>query len=731
MVNLTRDDRTRYILRNSEYGNLVVADPIGIDKDDEELFRHQRYYGFMSKDSSGLKFILDSADYIKLVRDTLGIKASIQLIKEQRHPHTDVWTFVRSGFLDLSTFVKEKGQVSVKYSSGGLESLLKSRESQKADLEKTKSLNGKDIGELITQKCALDGRELFLETIFEARNRSLVMYNETKTSSPRGVTHSVPLSLKNKSHENAHEPLEGAMVGDNSYERTGSGETAIMFFAVADRPRVLKIKLDLSCLVTKIRYDRIANFLFYIRVGKYKDGINYTSVESDFLYGTDQVEAINNKIINAGIEKTYYLEAGESLALTFDQVFNPDENYINTARLSIGLSNIVANLNIKEYSTFPPTQTKMLFVKDVAERLMAFYTGKKGLIKTDTFGKNGLFEYLAMAHGFWIRGFDKLPIPDPVNEVSNLYKSPSLSFKELTESLDAILPIGIGFERDGNKEVVRLEDRKHFFNRNVLIVLPNAVENVKESESASDYYSTLEFGYSKGGQYEEIFGLYEPNGRTTWATTIDEVTNALIKISPTRADSTGIELTRRKQENLNKTVDTNADEDLFFIDAKPGVTEVYQQRKWQDDLKEEPSGIVSVETATHLRLSPLNNMLRAAWTFSGTFDLYENDKVVHGNSTGNAQLKTKLFDYAYREDDDILNSELEKGRFKPVEIEFEHEVDFFTMQQIQGKSIIFGKEVFNFYGLVEFKYKNGEVDRGFLLKVGLSTGKWKVIKLFK
>ena len=83
----------------------------------------------------------------------------------------------------------------------------------------------------------------------------------------------------------------------------------------------------------------------------------------------------------------------------------------------------------------------------------------------------------------------------------------------------------------------------------------------------------------------------------------------------------------------------------------------------------------------------------------------------------------------YSENGNIINSELTTPRFFPEWIEFEHVCDFWTMQQVEGFTTIQGKEIPNFYGLVEFINENNEKEKGFLFNLKPNgKGAWKLLK---
>jgi hypothetical protein len=65
------------------------------------------------------------------------------------------------GLIDLD---QGKNQVSVKFNSGGLEQLLKSRESEKVEVDRLTTIDGKAIPELPTIDVELEGRRIFLKS---------------------------------------------------------------------------------------------------------------------------------------------------------------------------------------------------------------------------------------------------------------------------------------------------------------------------------------------------------------------------------------------------------------------------------------------------------------------------------------------------------------------------------------------------------------------------------------
>lgn len=735
-INPTYFERVRYTLHNKNQGSLIITEPIGWTSDEKELSRHEQYHGIISRFSNSSKFIGDGKDFIQLIYDIEGINAEIELKREEKHPQTDVWTLTYSGYLDLSTWETENNQISVKFNSGGIEQTLKARESEQVEIDRTTTIDGKTITTLDPINVALDGRRIFLNTKYEVQEveNTARLYNQTNGNT-RGSTAPVPLNIVNKSHESAQSPIPGTLVGDNSWTRIGAGENGIMFFAISDRDRILNIKLDVSFKVNFLQFEHIDSFRFWVRLATYKNASDYIFKENRILFTSDNYNSLNGNTFSVNFNETITILSGESLALVFDQNYDGVDG--RNCFMEMKFEEIVSSLFIEEDSFYEKSTTKAVLAHDLLDRLVTIGTNKEKAFYSDFLGRTDLGYSIdgpgaltGIAHGFWIRQFDKLPIPSEVPKVENLFKPMTTSFKEAVQSLDAVWNIGIGIETVGFRERVRLEELSYFYNNNVTIRLPFQVKNVKRSVATNYYYSGLEFGSEKGGDYEEACGLDEYNTKSTFTTIISRVKETYSKISKYRTDSYGMEFARRKQKSLNDTEDTAYDTDNFLIDLKRGVTSVFEQRKWEDDFEKIPTGVFNPESATNLRFSPFNCLLRHSWWFGGGFKKYMTDYVRYGSSVANSQLKTKLIGKnQYSENGNIINSELMKSRFFPEWVEFEHVCDFDIMQKIEGKTTILGKEIINFYGLVEFINERNEKEKGFLFNLKPNgKGSWKLLK---
>lgn len=735
-INPAYFDRVRYILSNKNQGSVIIDEPIGWKSDEKELSRHEQYHGIVSRFSNSSKYIGKGKDFIQLVYDIEGINAEIKLKREEKHPLTDVWTLTYSGYLDLSTWETEDNQVSIKFNSGGIEQLLKSRESEQVEIDRINTMDGKSIPELQPITIPLDGRRIFLKSKWEKEKTTNLITLDVRSDggNTRRQTAGFPLNIVNKSHEAAQSVLNG------SFGNESVGGTGMMFFANSDRDRNLKLKFEgIKFKPTVTDYD-VDWAIISFCLSTYKDGTNYNLKNREYLFSSqnfpNEIGDINGQLREFNFERTNFeLFTGESLALEF--FIEADLESGDGQHFRVDFTEMDGNVYVDEDSFFEKSATKALLYHEFIDRLVTIDTNKENAFYSDFLGRtdlgysvDGPASLTAAYHGFWARQFDKLPIPSENPKVENLFKPLTTSFKEAVSSLDAIYPVGVSIETIGNKERVRIEELSFFYNNNVTIRLPFQAKKVKRYVATEYYYSGLEFGNEQGGVYEEACGLDEPNTRSTYTTIINRITQKYSKIAKYRTDTYGPEFARRKPKSLNDTEDTPYDNDIFLTDLKRGINDVYEQRKWQDDLEKEPTGIFSPETATNLRYSPLNCLIRHSWWFGGGFKKYITDYVRYGSSIANSQLKTKLIgNPEYAENGNIINSELMKPRFFPEWIEFEHGVNFDIMQMVEGSTVILGKEVKNFYGLVEFINEKNEKEKGFLFNLKPNgKGVWKILK---
>jgi hypothetical protein len=725
-INPTYNNRVEYSLQHKEYGSLIVTEPIGWRTDGKEFVRSKKKHGVFYKFSNNLKFIEDGADFIRIIRKLYGIETDLRLVRKEKHPKTDVWTKSYDGFLDLSTFSIQNKQVSIKFNSSGLEQLIKSRESEKVEIERTDSIDGDLLSDLSTQTIENKARRIFLRTTFNGEDESTKSISNHKGFGGKTIDKISPFPTKRttRSHSFAFNPIYSPNFDEGEDD---SISAAHCFILDVDRERTLKMKFDLSFIVSALKIEEEkSREKLELRLVTYSDGLDFNVKNIEFSLDIKSTGVFNDVVF----ERTLNLKKGDSVSLHF---FSSAKlgGLFDYGHWSFNYTKCNSEIIIEEDSSFSPTPSKIILAKELGQRLLEIITGKSDILYSELLGRtdlgydnDGIASMTGFSHGHWIRGFDKLPVSD-----ENKYKPFSTSFKDYLENLIALWNVGLGIEKVGYKERIIIEDLKYFYGNFVAIKLPNRVKKLKRSEAKEYYYSSLDIGYSKGWDNEEAMGLDEYNAKSNFLTNITKLKNTYTKISKYIAASYAKEFIRRKPKEDYPTEDHRNDKEIFVMDLKRGVNG-FEERLWQDDFTNEPTGVFSPETATNLRFSPLNIILRHSWVLASGLLKYATRHIKFGSSEGNSNLKTKLNNgLEYSENGNIINSELQRPRYIPEWIEFEHEVNFEINQSLEGTTKINGRDIPNVYGLIEFINDENEIEKGYLFSLKPNgSGKWKILK---
>lgn len=726
-------DNIRHTLYSVHKPPLVITDPIGYENSNEEFTRTIKNIGVIANFSSDLKFVNDGLDYIEDIIFNYGVNEIITIKKEGKDPNTDEWIELYFGTLDIMVYENEDGVLSIRINSGGIDKIFKSRESENIEIESNKTLDEITIPELVTKNISLGGREIFLKTIYNVlkTDNNSYLYNQTNGQT-RGKNVCVPLNVFSKSHDNAQSTYPNTEIGDDTQQRKSQGTNGLMFFANADRQRNLDVDLKISFKPNVINYDDVNWSTFWLRISIYKDGASYNYSRGYDIWRTDRIRDYNNISQYFEWKNILVLNQGESASLQFCQLMDGKNG--KSAHLEIKCENIVADMTISESSSSPGTQTEMLLMHELGERLSLLITGKNNIFKSNVLGrkelgyrKDGLWAYLATYSGHWLRNFS---LADEANEDSR-YRRYTTSFKDYAETLRSIFNIHVGFQTINGIEQVVAEDFSYFFNQNIVIVLPFPLTKAKRYTAEDFIYSGVEIGYEKGGTVEDVQGLDEPNGKSNWVSNITALKNPYTAISKYIAGVYAEEKQRQYQKKDYPTLDRDLDKDIFIKDCKLSLGSI-KERTWKDDFAVPPTGIFSPNTTKNLRLSPANNLRRHGVLLNIPLKHYQNKYLAFGSSTSNSGMVTQPTDIASQiaENGSVLNSKLGNRIFEPFYIEGEHVINTEISRLLRGYSRFNGIDIPNFYCKIQFTMNNDpKIRYGWIMSVKPDgAGKWKIIE---
>ncbi len=719
-------DRVRYTLYHEKLGTRVITEPIGWEDDDLEYIKHSKYEGILTKLSNSSKYIEDGADFIYTVSERYGVEAEIFLKKEVRHPHTDHWVLSYSGVIDLSKIEEDGFEIKAKFNSSGLETILKSRESQQIELERTTTIDGKVIPELKTEVIDLPGKDIFLESSF-VEDKSL--YVKTEVPGRNGkfyqIKNVLPIKINGQSDELIHNP----MVGQFEW----NPDSSHIFYGINDRLKTLKISIKGEIKINPIKlhkmYGRefIAVVLFVL-----KDHNSYNYKETHILY-QDPVPTSGASRI-ARFDKAYEinLEEGESLAFCVHTGADIGHSLWGYGDFIHEYLNPEIDVLIQEDSFFEKTSTKVILAHDFVDRLLHIITGQENILYSPYLGRKELgYEedgdgaLKGYACGHWLRGFDKLPARE-----DNKYKPFTTTLKDAFEDLMVTENLGIGIEKVGYAEKVVIKPREEFYVNRVTIRLPNQC-NVKRKTAEKKYYSSILIGAAKGWNNEEAMGLDEYNTQSNFITPITRIKNEYKRITKYIYAPYAGEFIRRKPKSKYPNLDHKNDKEIFAFALKK-VGWKYELRTWRDDLEVLPRGVYSPDTAYNLLYSPSNLVKKHSKFIAPSLVHHRDGFVRFGSSKGNSNLTTKkLGEGEVSENRDIPCMELGFPLYIPKELELEHEVSQELMDLLKGTTVVNGKTVKNIDGLIEFVNQKGETVRGYLQSLKpKGKGKWKFLEAF-
>ena len=271
--------------------------------------------------------------------------------------------------------------------------------------------------------------------------------------------------------------------------------------------------------------------------------------------------------------------------------------------------------NINTLSSVPATTGKAVAIHEAWSRVCEGITDKTLAFKSDFFGRtnsqglsyasNGYGSFTAIMDGLRIRGFTQSDNAELLDGETK--KGILTNLVDMFDSCNGIWGIGLGIEKLGSNEVVRVEEKDYFYQSTSLLKIDNVL-NIQMSFLNDRAYSDIEIGYEKW-KPEIKGGLDEPNTIAKWIfTKIKSLQNTLSLLSPFIAGMYAIETTRRKNKVFKLTEDTPFDDDIFIIALTRNVSSLNTCEKNENITIN--SGLLSPSTAYNLRFNLFSNLDR-------------------------------------------------------------------------------------------------------------------------
>lgn len=744
MNNVERVKSVYFELYSKELGKKVITEPKGWNEDFLEFQKDKDSKDIIKKIEIDLGFFGTGSSYLQSLYYGHGVFPNCLILKYEKSSSVnsknggveETWDLVYVQRIDLKTFDIDRGtgEVKVKAYEGGLHDLVKNRYDDEIDLLGEYSLDGDYIGPLITDKFQATERKISLRSLLKGdydRYRIGTGYWDSEEEIHSGRP--IPLDIVYKS-DGAGDIQQPRMV--DAYYNQGRAQSApadpvvgapvgsdLPVFFEAEEPKKLQLFLKGSFKITEFeersQWGMQGFYVRYVKSSRGTDGVQVLKEYEDILgLSIDSNVGVIHEI---NWSKTVDLEEGESISLIYATVVG-----ISSGAFSNGYANTWVNSNmaltIVDITEYAPVERRCVKPFNLFDRILAKITGKTGLLRSTTFGPGGDFEFKVVDNGFFARGFPNKYLNQEGEEIKIQFKT---SFKKAYEAFSAITPMCWITQKEGKKEVIRIEPEKYSLGNFVGVVIDNATD-IKEKCSATDQFSKIELGHDGSLEYEEVNGLDEANGLSAFATHLGvSVNKTYSKVSPYRFDPMGYEFTRRLYFERFPHTDSKRDEHIWVHDAKL-VGGVIMHRNWQDDFEAPPQGIFDPESVWNLRHSPMNLLYRGHGYAVRRCLYHDTFKFIRfSGSNANQNLVTFVDGLRLEESGQIQINKLEKQRIKADLINMTLTVTPEIRKQLEGTN---EQGVKNILGLIQYE-DTGVKKYGRIVKLG--SGENSKLELIK
>lgn len=337
-----------------------------------------------------------------------------------------------------------------------------------------------------------------------------------------------------------------------------------------------------------------------------------------------------------------------------------------------------SSLRISSNTTAPESTLTAPLIHEAFRFICDSYFGEDNTFYSELLGNkltqdrsyttNGCFSFLSVCNGRMIR---------------RLLQNFSLSFQDLFDALNSVVPVGFAIETIDGQEVVRIEHVSYFYNQDVVLTI-DSIREIRLTSNSERFYNTIKSGY-RNWELEDVNGIKEPNSRREHSTILKTVGEDYDIESNFITSGYIIETIRRLVEET--TTDYKFDNNNFFIDLnhnESGGLPTGLNTAARDELFTSVTGIDDSSLQYNLFLLPELNLLRHGTLINSGLNSYPGTDIVpnyfEGFNSFEVQLNTTCFGnfnnqvfnarnsftWNYADQLDVVPV------FLPVEIEFEH-----------------------------------------------------------
>jgi hypothetical protein len=354
----------------------------------------------------------------------------------------------------------------------------------------------------------------------------------------------------------------------------------------------------------------------------------------------------------------------------------------------------------------PSTIVKTFLLHDVYLQCCRYLTNEIDCFASDLLGRTELGYAVDGEGAFigWTNGGNLRAMED---------KKVFTSIKELIDFTDAVFCVGFGFEIDSGRNLLRLEKRNFFYNKNTPILSLGKVYDIKKRLNQKMFYNEIEYGYQGKLDIGKVNAVDEFNTLRKAAIPIINTKNKYKISVKTRTSGYQIEHQRRLQFS---TTDSKLDDENFAIVLIRDSSIGSGFRTKQDEGYESIINVLDPHTGYNYDIAPAR-CLKNWYPFIGSMLIRSTNKKVKFSygEVNYVMASKKIGETDYLHEDGEFDLSGIEPLFEPFMYEFKKELRRDSFQLI--KTIP--------YGVIDFEDRQGNKFEAFISDKGVEHDSFK------
>lgn len=343
---------------------------------------------------------------------------------------------------------------------------------------------------------------------------------------------------------------------------------------------------------------------------------------------------------------------------------DPDGTYLK-------ISSYQPEVTVIFKSSYKDTASESFLIHDVAGQILDRTIGRENTFYSEYFGSDRTKYRQYDADGCaWEHVLSK---GLQIRQYTLTDKPFFQSFTQWWNGANPIFNLGLGYEVVDGVEVMRCEEKEHFYNDTIILNISN-VREITRTYDEEVMLKTFRTGYKKW-QSENLSGIDDPQTKHTYASRLQKSGKDLVMESEFIAASYAIETTRRTTKT--KSADYKFDDDTFIIavqsvETSPDATYIPET----DEKFQYVNNLLNPETRYNPLLTPARNALRWMKWVAGGLQNYVGSFLKFMSGEGNYDM---VSNYGVSDACDEYDEELSEKQDLEVTDDYIHRGELYEM----------------------------------------------------